>query len=99
MTIERNASELNFDEGGGTGEGAEGLDPQDWDELRLIGHRMVDDLIRSHREIRRNAAWQSVPLDARHRLEEDFPTEGEGIPAAYEHYQRDIQPYLLGNST
>ena len=39
----------------------ESLDPSNWDEMRSLGHRMVDDAIAYLRTVRERPAWQAVP--------------------------------------
>ena len=43
----------------------EGLDPQDWDAMRRLGHRMVDDLVTSLERVRERPVWQTVPEASR----------------------------------
>jgi aromatic-L-amino-acid/L-tryptophan decarboxylase len=74
-----------------------GLDPNDWDELRKLGHRMIDDVIDGFRTIRDGPVWQPVPAAVRQRLREPLPLEPIGADAAYEAFKRDIRPYPRGN--
>ena len=39
----------------------ESLDPQDWEELRSLGHRMLDDMLDYLSTVRHKPAWQPVP--------------------------------------
>ncbi|HLF83211.1 MAG TPA: cytochrome D ubiquinol oxidase subunit I, partial [Blastocatellia bacterium] len=39
----------------------ESLDPQDWEELRSLGHRMLDDMLDYLSTLREKPAWQAVP--------------------------------------
>ncbi len=54
------------------------LDPgsaQEWDELRTLGHRMVDDMLDYLRTVRERAAWRPLPADVRARLTEPVPRD------------------------
>ena len=39
----------------------ETLDPQDWDAMRSLGHRMVDDMLTWLETVREREVWQPVP--------------------------------------
>ena len=75
----------------------ETLDPNDWEALRRLGHRMVDDLVRLHRGVRERPAWQALDPATAERLGAELPREGTGLEAAYEDFLRDVEPSTLGN--
>ncbi len=74
------------------------LDPQDWSELRKLGHRMLDDTFDALASVRERPVWRPLPADVRERLDEPIPYEGSDPAAVYEMFQRDIQPYPTGNT-
>ena len=41
----------------------ESLDPEDWEAMRALGHRMVDDMLDHLIELRERPAWQHAPQD------------------------------------
>ena len=73
------------------------LDPSNWDELRALGHRMVDDMLDYLATVRSRPAWRSVPADVRARLAEPLPLEPTPPAAVYEQFKRDVLPYPTGN--
>ncbi len=76
------------------------LDPADareWDDLRALGHRMVDDMLDYLRTVRERAAWRPVPADVRARLAEPVPHGPTPAQAVYEQFTRDVLPYPTGN--
>jgi aromatic-L-amino-acid decarboxylase len=76
------------------------LDPPDargWEELRLLGHRMVDDMLEYLRTVRERPVWQSVPDDVHARLSTPAPREPSPAEAVYEEFKRDVLPYPTGN--
>src|SRR5687767_5646381 len=75
----------------------ETLDPADWEAMRALAHRMVDDLIDDHAGIAKRAAWQPVPVDALAALREPPPAQGEGAERVYDAFRAYVQPYPLGN--
>jgi glutamate/tyrosine decarboxylase-like PLP-dependent enzyme len=77
--------------------GEASLDPSNWDELRALGHRMVDDMLDYLATVRSRPAWRSVPADVRARLAEPLPLEPTPPEAVYEQFKRDVLPYPTGN--
>jgi len=71
--------------------------PQEWNELRTLGHRMLDDMLDYLRTVRERAAWRPVPPDVRRRLAEPVPRGPTPAEAVYEQFTRDILPYPTGN--
>jgi glutamate/tyrosine decarboxylase-like PLP-dependent enzyme len=75
-----------------------GLEPEDWDELRRLGHRMVDDVIDGYQSLRDRPVWQPVPETARERFRSPLPLEPMGAERAYEEFRKYVSPYPRGNS-
>jgi len=75
-----------------------GLDPEDWDELRRLGHRMVEDVIDGFESLRERPVWQPVPAETREHFRTPLPLEPMGAEAAYEEFRRYVSPYPRGNS-
>jgi glutamate/tyrosine decarboxylase-like PLP-dependent enzyme len=73
------------------------LDPQNWDELRSLGHRMLDDMVDYLSTVRERPVWQPLPAAVKARLEEPLPREGAEAEAVYEMFRRDVLPYPTGN--
>jgi hypothetical protein len=46
----------------------ETLDPDDWDELRVLGHRMLDDMMDYLSSVRERPVWRPVPADLKQKL-------------------------------
>ena len=74
------------------------LDPQDWETLRQLGHRMVDDMLEHLQGIREQPVWRPVPSDVRRRFDEDLPYRPQDPGAVYEAFRRDVLPYPTGNA-
>lgn len=84
--------------GGGVVEASElTLDPQDWEPLRALGHRMLDDVLDSLRDLRRQPAWRKPSADVRRRLEEKAPREPQGAERVYADFRELVFPYRTGN--
>ena len=74
----------------------ETLDPENWEELRLLAHRMVDDAITYLETIRERPVWQPVPEEVAARFGEPAPSQPTGAEAAYEEFVQNILPYPMG---
>ncbi|HMA41162.1 MAG TPA: pyridoxal-dependent decarboxylase [Gemmatimonadales bacterium] len=73
------------------------LDPQNWDELRTLGHRMMDDMFDYLRGVRERPVWQPFPEAVKTRLAEPVPHRGRPADDVYEQFVRDVLPYPPGN--
>jgi len=75
----------------------ESLDPADWDEMRSLGHRMVDDAIAYLIGVRERPAWQAVPEETRALFRTPAPEAPSGAAAAYRDFVQNVLPYPTGN--
>lgn len=73
------------------------LDPADWEGLRALGHRMVDDVIAFHTGIADRPAWQPLPEASKAALQGPAPREPEGATAVYDEFLEHVLPYPFGN--
>ena len=74
----------------------ETLDPQNWEEMRALAHRMVDDALTYLETIRERPVWQPIPEEVAARFKEQAPREPGGADAAYEEFLETILPYPMG---
>jgi aromatic-L-amino-acid decarboxylase len=74
------------------------LDPADWDAVRALGHRMVDDMTTWLSAIREQPAWRAMPDTARAALRESLPEDPQGLERAYQDFQSSVLPYAVGNT-
>jgi aromatic-L-amino-acid decarboxylase len=75
----------------------ETLDPEDWDELRALGHRMVDDLLDYLRTVRERPVWRPIPPELRARFRVPVPRAPEGAERAYQDFRDHVLPHPMGN--
>src|SRR6266571_2480506 len=76
------------------------LDPQgakEWEELRQLGHRMVDEMREYLRTARERPVWRPVPAEVRARLSGPAPRGPTTAADVYEEFKRDVLPYPTGN--
>jgi len=75
------------------------LDPADnagWEELRLLGHRMVDEMLEYLRTARERPVWRPVPAEVRERLTGPVRASRRRL-ASLRTIQADVLPYPTGN--
>ena len=75
----------------------ESLDPENWNEMRRLGHRMVDDAMDYLERVRERPVWQPVGDAAKAALRAPLPVKGQGPAAVYEDFLRDVFPNGMGN--
>jgi aromatic-L-amino-acid decarboxylase len=75
----------------------ETLDPEDWEQLRVLGHRMLDDMLTYLQNIR-SAPSGSPTQKAIEDICAPLTLEGEGEKEVYEIFQRSILPYTLSHT-
>ena len=75
----------------------ESLDPEDWDELRSLGHRMVDDLLTYLQTVRERPVWRPIPADVRSFFKGPAPRKPEGAERAYADFREQVLPHPMGN--
>jgi aromatic-L-amino-acid/L-tryptophan decarboxylase len=74
------------------------LDPEDWSELRALGHRMLDDMLDQMARLRERPVWTKLPDAVRASFRETLPTQPAALDAVYRDFQTRIQPYSSGNT-
>jgi aromatic-L-amino-acid decarboxylase len=74
----------------------ETLDPENWDDMRALAHRMVDDAINRLESVREHPVWQPIPNEIAARFESQAPHEPAGADAAYQEFLETIFPYPMG---
>ena len=73
------------------------LDPEDWDNLRLLGHEMLDDMLNHLRDISKQPVWQQIPNKVKSEFNVPIPIEGQDRKRIYKEFKENILPYPLGN--
>jgi aromatic-L-amino-acid decarboxylase len=73
------------------------LDPEDWTDVRALGHRMLDDMFDYLEHIRQRPVWQPIPDDVRSRFRDDLPFDPRDIESVYRDFKQLILPFSVGN--
>lgn len=76
----------------------ETLDPENWEDMRALAHRMVDEALTYLETVRERPVWQPIPEEVADRFKEQAPREPGGADAAYEEFVETILPYPMGTT-
>ena len=75
----------------------ETLDPEDWEALRVIAHRIVDDAVDYTRDVRKRPLWKNMPPEVRTRFRSPVPQQGRPLRMVYDDLVANMLPYPMGN--
>jgi glutamate/tyrosine decarboxylase-like PLP-dependent enzyme len=78
-------------------ESSETLDPQNWDDIRAQGHRMLDDMLDYAANIRDRPVWTPIPQEVRARFHATLPHKSSDLGEVYREFSDFIVPYAAGN--
>jgi len=73
----------------------ETLDPENWDEMRDLAHRMVDDALDYIQSAGERPVWNPVPADVAERLKTPAPVDPSAPADVYGEFLANILPYNL----
>ncbi len=76
----------------------ETLDPDDWDALRRLAHRAIDDGFDHLQRARERPVWQPLPENVVASLRTPAPRHPLGAAAAYRDFSELVLPYPMGNT-
>jgi aromatic-L-amino-acid/L-tryptophan decarboxylase len=76
----------------------ETLDPEHWDEMRALAHRMIDDAFDHLETVRERPAWQPIPDQVAAKFNSPAPLEPQGAGATYQEFVDTIRPYPMGTT-
>lgn len=91
---------MDTHEHGGPAPAEETLDPTtdtEWEEVRALGHRLVDEMVSLHRGIGAGPVWRPVPPEARRALSGPLPAGGAPLDETVARFREHVLPYHLGN--
>jgi len=73
------------------------LDPGDWDSVRALGHRMLDDMLDYLGEVRARPVWQHMPETAKAHFDQPLPLDPQPAEEVYAEFLEHVLPYPIGN--
>lgn len=74
------------------------LDPDDWEAMRELAHRMVDGMIDYAMANPERSMWHHAPDRVRQFFTSPLPTEPTPLELVYEEFKQFVLPYPFGNS-
>lgn len=75
----------------------ETLDPENWNEFRALGHKMLDDMLDHLASLRNQPAWQPMPERVKAEFSTALPLEPQPAEAVYQEFIDNILPFTNGN--
>jgi aromatic-L-amino-acid decarboxylase len=79
------------------GESEETLDPADWESMRKLGHKMLDDMLDYMETVRERPVWQHVPDQVKAHFNSPVPKQPQPPEEIYEEFVEKVLPYPMGN--
>jgi len=73
------------------------LDPEDWIEMRELGHQMMDDMLDTMKNVRERPVWRHAPEGVKAQFNKPLPLDPEPIREVYEDFLENVLPYPIGN--
>jgi glutamate/tyrosine decarboxylase-like PLP-dependent enzyme len=73
------------------------LDPVDWNELKQLGHRMMEDMITFLQTIREQPVWRKPTDKVKTTFRKELPLRPQSFQQVYDEFKENILPYYLGN--
>jgi aromatic-L-amino-acid decarboxylase len=78
-------------------ESEETLDPVDWESMRELGHKMLDDMLDYLATVRERPVWQHVPDRVKAHFSRPVPQHPQPPEKIYEEFVEKVLPYPMGN--
>jgi len=75
----------------------ETLDPEDWEAMRALGHRMMDDMVDYLKTVRERPVWQHASDPVKANFRQPLPLDPQPPEAIYEEFKQTVLPYPIGN--
>jgi aromatic-L-amino-acid decarboxylase len=78
-------------------ESEETLDPDDWESMRKLGHKILDDMIDYVKTVRQRPVWQHVPERIKAHFSNPVPQQPQSPEEIYKEFVEKVLPYPMGN--
>ena len=75
----------------------ESLDPADWQAMRTLAHRAIDDGFDWLSTVRERPVWQPTPEAISAQFQRPLPRTPQGAEAAYQDFLNWVLPFPMGN--
>lgn len=74
------------------------LDPSDWESIRALGHRIIDDTLDYLQTLRDRPVWRHAPEGLKSHFQGPPPNGPQSPEDVYREYVQCILPYQIGNN-
>jgi len=78
-------------------ENEESLDPKNWEAMRVLGHRMIEDMMSYLESVRERPVWQPIPASVKQKLSIPLPLNPQKPEDIYQEFLDYILPHPMGN--
>jgi aromatic-L-amino-acid decarboxylase len=75
----------------------ETLDPNDWEAMRKLGHKMLDGMLDYVKTIRERPVWKHLPEQVKAYFRSPVPCDPQPPEEIYEEFVEKVLPYPMGN--
>ncbi|MGD8505741.1 MAG: aminotransferase class I/II-fold pyridoxal phosphate-dependent enzyme [Candidatus Bathyarchaeota archaeon] len=75
----------------------ETLDPEDWESMRKLGHKMIDDMLDYMKSLRERPVWQHATDKVKAHFKKPVPRGPQKPEEIYKEFVENVLPYPLGN--
>jgi glutamate/tyrosine decarboxylase-like PLP-dependent enzyme len=75
----------------------ETLDPEDWESMRALGHRMLDDMLDYVKTVRERPVWQHIPDQVKAHFNGPLPLDPQPPEEIYAEFLENVLPYPVGH--
>ena len=73
------------------------LDPESWDAMRALGHRMIDDVMTYLERIGDAPVWRKPSAEAMDAYRAPLPMSATSPERIYDEYREHVLPFVIGN--
>jgi len=74
-----------------------GLDPTDWEDVKTLGHQIIDDMVDYLKNVGEMQPWTPIPQQVKEEFNKKLPAGPSGIFDIYQEFKQNILPYPGGN--
>ncbi|MFX0126177.1 MAG: pyridoxal phosphate-dependent decarboxylase family protein, partial [Candidatus Hodarchaeota archaeon] len=75
----------------------ETLDPEEWEEMRTLGHQIIDDMVDYLKNVREQPVWRPIPREVKESFQGSIPKDGQDLYSIYDEIKENVIAYRLGN--
>src|SRR5579864_4957369 len=72
------------------------LDPEDWEQFRVLAREMMDTTVDDLKGLRARHAWRPLSEQDKAPFATSLPREGQGLRAAYQDFLKFVKPFPFG---